>query len=57
MRCVIATHRVYVSDDSSDSRQPRPSTGNNTNILVRVLASLSTPVVVIVKVCDSLAER
>jgi len=52
----VPPYRVHVSNNSSDSRQPSPSTGDDANVLVRVLAELSLPVVVIVEVRDCLAE-
>ena len=49
-------YRVHVSDDGSDSRQSSPSTGDDANVLVRVLADFSLPVRVIVEVRDSLTK-
>jgi len=49
-------HRVHVSDHSGDPRQPSPSTGDDANVLVRVLADLSTPVVLVVEVRDGLTK-
>lgn len=49
-------YRVYVSNDSGYSRQPGPSAGDDTYVLVRVLADLSLPVCVVVEVCDGLTE-
>ena len=49
-------YRVHISDNSSDSRQPSPSTGYDANVLVRVLANLSAPVVVVIEVRDGLTK-
>jgi hypothetical protein len=52
----LLAYRVDVSNDSSDSRQPGPSTRNDANVLVGVLANLSAPVFVIIEACDGLAK-
>lgn len=54
--CHESTYSVHVSNDGSDSRQPSPSTGNDANVLVRVLTDFSTPVGAIIEVCDGLTK-
>jgi hypothetical protein len=48
---------VGISQYSSDSDQTSPSAGHHADILPRVLAALSLPVVVIVEVSNSLSQR
>ena len=55
-RIADLTHRIHLSDDSGNSRQPSPPARNDAHILVRVLAGLSLSVGVVVEVCDGLAE-
>ena len=51
-----APNRVHISNDSSDSRQSSPSTRDDTNVLVRVLADFSTSVGMVVEVCDGFTK-
>ena len=49
-------YRIHISNDGSDSRQTSPSTGDDANVIVRVLADLSASVGMIVEIRDGFTK-
>lgn len=49
-------YRINVADDRSNSGEAGTTSGNNTDVLVRILTLLPLTVCVVIKVCNGFAK-